>query len=316
MSKLSLAESEIRILEVISVEGNVSVSQLCDKTNFIPSMARRSLASLDRKGLIKKYRMGLPKEIALSDSKHASLFRDMVLESRHIPFHKYLSGSSLEVLSAICSLNLCTRKEIRAHSNISEPSVARVFLKLKRVGMMQKGESGYVLSQRFETLKNFVIEFRHYMNQKIAKEFSRNSVILWEKNDEFIIESDTKKGNENDFHLTGPSAFGRFGIPLFMMISYHFYSPREKELGLEDTITHSFLIPMSQRTMLPVLLVWKKNEKKAKREHLMNIAERHGVRELVNSIYDYFNSEGKQKIEEFPRWEEFKSKADEYGLRV
>jgi predicted transcriptional regulator len=316
VSKLSLAESEIKILEVICTEGNVSVSQLCEKTNFIPSMVRRSLASLDRKGFIKKYRVGLPKEISLSDSKHALIFRDMVLESRHIPFHKYLSGSSLEVLSAICFLNLGTRKEIQEHSNISEPSVARVFLKLKHVGIMQKKESKYVLSPRFEALKNFVIEFRHYMNQKIAKEFTKNSVILWEKNDEFIIESNTKKENGNNFHLTGPSAFGRFGIQLFMTVSYHFYSPRKKELGLEDVITHSFLIPMSQRIMLPVLLVWKKNDKSINRERLMNVAERYGVRKLVNAIYDYFNSEGKQKIEEFPTWEEFRSKADEYGLKV
>lgn len=316
MIKLSLTESEIKYLEIISTDGNVSVSHLCDKTKSLPSMVRRSLSSLEEKGFIKKYRVGLPKEISLSDSKHALIFRDMVLESRHVPFHKYLSGSSLEVLSALCFLNLRTRKEIQEYSSISEPSVARVFLKLKRVGIMQKRESEYVLSPRFETLKNFVIEFRHYLNQKIAKEFSQDSVILWERNDEFIVESGTKKGDEAGFHVTGPSGFGRFGIQLFMMISYHFYSPRKKELDLEDTITHSFLIPMSQRTMLPVLLAWKKNEKRIDRERLTSVAEKYKVRELVDSIYEYFNSKGKQRIEEFPTWEEFKSKAGEYGLKV
>ena len=316
LSKLSLSESEIRYLEIISTDGNVSVSHLCDKTKSLPSMIRRSLLSLEEKGFIKKLRVGLPKEISLSDSKHASLFRDMVLESRHIPFHKYISGSSLEVLSAICFLNLGTRKEIKEHSSVSEPSVARVLLKLRRVGIMQKKESTYSLSPRFEVLKNFVIEFRHYMNQKLAKEFSQNSVILWEKNDEFIIESDTKKENERNFHITGPSAFGRFGIQLFMMISHHYHSSRTKELSLEDVITHSFLIPMSQRTMLPVLLVWKKNEKSINRERLLSISEKYGVRKFIDSIYDYFNSKGKQKIEEFPTWEEFKSKALEYGLKI
>jgi len=316
MSKLSLTESEIKYLETISTDGNVSISHLCNKTKSLPSMVRRSLGSLEEKGFIKKYRVGLTKEISLADSKHASLFRDMVLESRHIPFHKYLSGSSLEVLSAICFQSLGTRKEICRHSNISEPSVARVFLKLRRVGIMQKRGSSYSLSPRFEVLKNFVIEFRHYLSQKIAKKFSQDSVILWERNDEFIIESSTKKEDEGDFHLTGPSAFARFGIQLFMMISYHYHSPRIKELRLEDVITHSFLIPMSQRTMLPVLLVWKKNEKNINRENLSNISEKYGVRKFIDSIYDYFNSKGKQKIEEFPTWEEFKSKAMEYGLKL
>jgi len=316
MSKLSLTESEIKYLEIISTDGDVSVSHLCSKTKSSPPMVKRSLSSLEEKGFIKKHRAGLLKKISLSDSKHALIFRDLVLESRHIPFHKYLSGSSLETLSAICVLNLSTRKEISEHSNISEPSVARVFLKLRRVGIMQKKESAYILSSRFEILKNFVMEFRHYTNQKIAKRFNQDSVILWERNDEFIIESNTKKEDELDFHLTGPSAFARFGIQLFMMISYHYYSTRSKKIRLEDALIHSFLIPMSQRTMLPVLLVWKKNEEQINRLYMMDISEKYGVGKFIDSVYDYFVSKGKQRIDEFPTWEEFKSKAYEYGVKI
>lgn len=316
MKKLSLTESELRYLEIISAKGSVSVSYLCDNTKSLPSMVRRSLLSLEEKGFIKKHRVGLPKEIMLSDSKHALIFRDMALESRHIPFHKYLSGSSLEVLSALCSVNLDTRKDIQKHSNVSEPSIARVLLKLRRIGIVQKKESTYAISPRFEVLKNFVTEFRHYMNQKIAKKFDQNSVIVWQRNDEFIIESGTKKEDEENFHITGPSAFGKFGILLFMMVSYHYHSPRIRELCLEDNIAHSFLIPMSQRTMMPVLLAWKKNEKRINEERLFNISEKYGVTKFVNSIFEYFDSKGKQKIAEFPTWEEFKSKALEYQLRI
>lgn len=316
MNKLSLTESEIKYLEIISVDGDVSVSHLCNKTKSSPSMVKRSLSSLEEKGFIKKYRVGLLKKISLSDSKHASIFRDMVLESRHIPFHKYLSGSSLETLSAICVLNLSTRKEISEHSNISEPSVARVFLKLRRVGIMQKKESAYVLSPRFDLLKNFVMEFRHYLNQRLAKEFSQDSVILWERNDEFIIESSTKKEDDLYFHLTGLSAFARFGIQLFMMISYHYYSTRSQEIELEDALVHSFLVPMSQRTMLPVLLVWKKNETKINRLHIVGVSEKYGAKKFIDSIYDYFASKGKQRMDEFPTWEELKSKAYEYGVKM
>lgn len=316
MNKLSLTESEIKYLEIISTDGDVSVSHICNKTKSSPPMVKRSLSSLEEKGFIKKYRIGLLKKISLSDSKHALIFRDMVLESRHIPFYKYLSGSSLETLSAICVLNLGTRKEISEHSNISEPSVARVFLKLRRVGIMQKKELAYVLSPRFDLLKRFVMEFRHYLNQRLAKEFSQDSIILWERNDEFIIESSTKKEDELYFHITGPSAFARFGIQLFMMISYHYYSTRSKETRLEDAIVHSFLIPVSQRIMLPVLLVWKKNETKINRLYIMNISEKYGVRKFIDSIYDYFASKGKQRIVEFPTWEELESKASEYGMKI
>lgn len=316
LNKLNLTESELKVLQVISKEGSVSVSHLCDKTKLESSMVRRTVSSLDRKGFIRKHRIGMPKEISLSDSKHAMTFRDMVLKAAHIPFHKYISGSSLEVLSTICSMKLGTRKDILKHSNVSESSIARVFLKLKRVGIVQKRESAYSISPAFGILKDFIMEFRHYVNQKLANGFSKNSVILWERNDEFIIESDTKKEDEGNFQLTGPSAFGRFGIQLFMMSSCHYHSPRVKKIGLEEIIAHCFLIPRSQRTMLPLLLVWKKNEKDIDRDHLINISEKYDVRKFIDSISNYFDTRGRQRLDEFPEWTEFKSKAEEYGMTI
>jgi len=38
-------------------------------------------------------------------------------------------------------------------------------------------------------LKDFVNESRHYTNQQIDRKFSNDAVILWEHNDEFIVES-------------------------------------------------------------------------------------------------------------------------------
>lgn len=316
LRKLSLTEAEIKYLEIISIGGNVSVSNLCKKTASLPPMVARTLFSLEEKGFINMFRVGLPKEISLSGSKHALLFQDMVLESRHIPFHKLLAGSSLEVLSAICFLNLGTRKGIHDYSNVSEPSIARVLVKLKEIGIIQKRQSQYTISQRFKVLKNFVAEFRHFMNQKLAKKFSQNSVILWERNDEFIIESDAKRGDEGNFHITGPSAFGRFGIKLFMITSYHYHSSKTKKLRLEDVITHSFLIPTSQRTVLPILLAWKKNEKNICREYLMNMAAKYDTIKFVAAVYDYFDSKGVRKLDAFPTWQEFASKAREYDLKL
>lgn len=316
LNKLNLAHGELEILKIVSMDNNVSVSHICDLTKFMPSMVSRSLSTLDKKGFIRKYRVGLPKEISLSDSKHALLFRDLVLEHRHVPFQDLLAGSSLEVIAAICSMDLGTRKDIHKSSSVSEPSVARVLSKLKEVGIVRKKESQYVLSQRFGVLRRFVLEFRHYINQKTAKEFNQNSVILWERNNEFIIESESDRDDEKGFHLTGPSAFGRFGINLFIMTNYHYYSPKADELKLEEVIVHSFLIPISQRTMLPLLLVWKKNEKNVRKNYLRNVAEKYGTIRFVDAIQDYFNSKGNRKIEEFPSWNEFASKAREYELRV
>ena len=40
-------------------------------------------------------------------------------------------------------------------------------------------------------IKDFVNESRHYTNQQIDGKFSNDAVILWERNDEFIVESST-----------------------------------------------------------------------------------------------------------------------------
>ncbi|WP_179370626.1 hypothetical protein [Nitrosopumilus ureiphilus] len=303
-------------MSTISTEGVTTTIYLADKTKILAPMIGKTLASLEEKGFVNISRSGKTKKIALSDSKHALLFRDMSLEFKHIKFEKYLSGSVLEVLSAIGFLKLATIKEIHQNCNVSEPSAARTISKLRKLGVVQKREEGYSISQRFERLKDFVIEFRHYMNTKSAKNFSKDYVILWEQNDVFIIESSTKKGDEGNFHLTGPSVFGKFGIKLFMTSSYHYHSPREKQRGLEKSIIHTFLIPLSQRVVLPVLLVWKKNEKKMNKKYLYNTAEKYGTKNRIDEVYKYFETKGAYKPEYFPTWKEFASKAKEYGLRV
>ncbi|MDE1866847.1 MAG: hypothetical protein KGI08_03940 [Thaumarchaeota archaeon] len=314
--KMNLTESELKYLQVISTDSSVTVSHLCSKTGSLASMVRRSLISLEDEGFISKNRIGLTKEIRLSASRHASIFRDMVLEHRHIPFHKYLGGSSLETLAAICFLNPKTRKEIAENSSVSEPSVARTILKLRSVGLIQKKNSSYIISPEFAILKDFIIEFRHYLNDRLARTFSRDSVILWERNDEFIIESGTKKEDETNFHPTGPSTFARFGVQLFMTVSYHHYSYRIKKITLEQAIVDSFLIPLSSRIILPVLLAWKKNETEIDKSLLVRISERYGARKFVDSIYNYFATEGKERLAELPTWQEFKSKAVEYDMKT
>jgi hypothetical protein len=68
--------------------------------------------------------------------------------------------------------------------------------------------------------------------------------------------------------------------------------------------------------MLPLLLVWKKNEKDIDGERLADISKRYSVGKFADSIIAYFKTNGRQRIEEFPEWEELKSKAEEYGVRM
>ncbi len=311
---LSLTVGEIRCASFIAVSGKASLSEIRKGLEIHAGAASRLSASLQSKGFIEVVKNGISKTISMLESQHAQLFRKLVLEYKHIPFHRLLAGPSLEVLSAICNWNLDSRKEISQMSLVSEASVARSIEKLKQTGILQKRDY-YIINPRFQTLKDFVLEYRHYMNQKAAQSFAKDAVILWERNREFIVETLRKEENK-DFHLTGLSAFGRFGIPLMMPSSYYYYSPSGKRLGLEYLIMHSLLLPPSERITLATLLVWKKNEKSIRTSYLLEQAAKYNVKEKVKEIMEYLASSGMKLTPRLPAWDEFESKAEEYGIKL
>lgn len=313
MESLSLTTGEIRYASFTAVSGKASLSGIRKGLGIHAVVTSRLSASLQSKGLIEVVKDGISKTVSIAESKHAQLFRKLVLEYRHIPFHRLLSGPSLEVLSAICNWNLGSRKEISQVSLVSEASVARSIEKLKRAGILQKRDY-YIITPRFQTLQDFVLEYRHYVNQKAAQSFATDAVVVWEKNREFIVETSREEENKG-FRLTGPSAFGMFGIPLMMPSSYY-YSPSHKRLRLEDLIMHSLFLPTSERITLAVLLVWKKNEKSIRTSYLLEQAAKYDVKEKVKEIMEYLATDGKKISPGLPAWSEFASKAEEYRIKI
>lgn len=311
MQPMKLTASELKCLHLIASHGGKRASELREELHALPPHVSRVLAVLIEKGFVRTEKVGLSKTVSLSETKHATLWRKMAFEFGHMPLDAVLAGPSLEVLSAICCLKLRSRKEISENSLVSEASVAKALETLRQVGIAQKIGSTYSVSPRFHTLKEFVTEFRHYLNQRIAREFAGDAVILWECNSEFIIES-TKSEEENGFQLTGVSAFARFSIPLLAPKSHLFFSPFAKELTLEDVILHSLLV--GDRNMLSVLLVWKKNERTIDMNHLKKQSERYGAKDSMSEVVAYFASEGRERAVGFPPWNEFARRAKEYGV--
>lgn len=308
---MKLTTSELKCLRLLATHGNLSASAVGKELRVMRPQVSRVLGSLREKGFIKAEKVGLSKIVSLSETKHAVLLRRMVLEFEHVPFHELLCGVTLEVLSAIACLKLKSRNEIRENSLVSETSVAKALERLKQAGIIRKMDSTYSVSQRFEIVRDFVTEFRHYLNQKAASSFANDAVVLWECNSEMIVES--KRREEGDgFLLTGISVFARFGIELVARRFCFFHSPFVRELRLEDVILHSLFV--NSGNILPTLLVWKKNERKMDQRYLERKAEKYGVRSAVDAIRTYFTSQGREKPEGYPPWHEFTVKAEEYGL--
>jgi glucokinase len=80
----------------------------------------RVLRALEDTGFVTIKKIGLSRIVAISETKHASLWRKLALEFGHMSLEELLSGTSLQVLSAICSLTLSNRREIAQAASVSE----------------------------------------------------------------------------------------------------------------------------------------------------------------------------------------------------
>jgi DNA-binding MarR family transcriptional regulator len=311
MQRIRLGPDELRCLRFIAIRGTARASEIASALNISKVQLSRVISGLVDKGFLSTEKLGLSKNVSLSETKHAMLWRRLALEFGHMPFHKLLSGGSLEVLSAIGSKQLANRKDIAENSLISEATAARVLESLGQLGVVQR-EGAYRISPRFQLLAEFTAEFRRYMNQKLALDFAPDAVVVWERNEEFIVES-SRPQEKDDFLLTGISAFARFGVPLLARKSHFFYSPFTRKLRLEDAIIHSLLVPNG--SLLPTLLVWKKNEGRLNMQYLRQRAEKYDAATSVIEIVSYFESQGSQRPERFPPWNEFLARAREYGIQ-
>ncbi len=310
---MKLTGKELKLLSLLARHGKASVSEVVAELRELPPQMSRVIAGLQEKDFVRTERAGVSKILSLSETKHSALWRKLGLEFEHIPFDELLSGVSLEVLSAICFLNLRNRKEIAKHCLVSEASVARTLERLKQVGIVEKAEPGYRVSTRFQTLKELVIEYRHYLNQRIAKRFADDALVHWECNNEFILE--TRRREEGDgFHLTASSVFARFGVTLLSTKSYFFYSPFRRKLRLEDAVLHS--LQLRNVSPLPVLLVWKNNQTRLDMSYLRNAGEKYGAGQLIDRIVAYFESRGGERPRGLPPWDEFMRRAKEYPAKV
>jgi DNA-binding MarR family transcriptional regulator len=311
MQRIGLGRDELRCLRFIAGHGTARASEIASALGTSKVQLSRIVSNLVDKGFISTEKLGLSKNISLSKTKHAALWRKLALEFGHMRLHELLSGGSLEVLSAIDSQQLANRRQIAENSLISEATAARVLESLRQLGIVQK-DGAYRISARFQILAEFTAEFRRYMNQKLALEFAPDAVIVWERNQEFIIES-SKSEQKDGFLLTGVSAFPRFGVPLLAPKSHFFYSPFARKLRLEDAIIHSLLVPNG--SMLPTLLAWRKNEGRLNFRYLRHKAEKYDASASVTEIVNYFESEGSQRPERFPPWNEFFARAKEYRIQ-
>jgi biotin operon repressor len=267
---------------------------------------------LEKKGFIETEKKGISKYVFPSETKHSTLFKTLLMEFTHIKFENFLSESSLDVLYSTSGSPL-SRKEIMLWTGLSEKTIQTRLKTLRQFGIVITKRGLYTLNERFGLLRDFLLEFRRYLNLKIAQQFAWDAVILWQEADEFLIKTSERKESKN-FFLTSITAFHRYGVQLFLPeYYYYFHSKRRKKLTLEDIILHALILdPTDTRVIMSVLLLWKKQKMNVDR--LVKKSEKYRLRSNVEDMVEYVRTRGKVRPDNFPMWKEYEVKAKEYRM--
>jgi len=307
-----LNTTEIKVLRQFTETRENSLGRIMEVAGISYPALARIISSLANKGFLQVSKKGISRQVSLSDTKHAQLFKSVLSEFKHMNLEKVLGGSSLETLSHMNEAPL-KRMELEKLTGLTAKTVKVTLKRFREVGLILiQDRSKYVLNKRFSLLEEFVKEFRRYYNQRLAEEFSEDSTIIWQMGKEFLIRARSQKEGEG-FFLTGISRFHQYGITLFLPdYNYFFYSPYKSKLSVEDIILHAIRAdPNGTRTILSALLLWKKNEPLDMR-YLCEEAKKYQIDDATKALIEYLKSEGKAKPEYFPTWTEYYDKTKEY----
>jgi len=300
---------EIRILKEIS-KGNHSLSQIRNTLLIKPSLLSYNLKKLLQKGIIKAIGKGPQKKVYFDNSKHASLFRELLLLYDHIKWENILSSLAIEVLFQVSN-----NSEI-SFRTLSKVTFWRHVRNLKAHGILESDNNRYSINPRFSVLKEFLIEFQHFLISTLIRSISESAVILWQKDFECLIRTHKKLNvPKKNFFRTGTSNLHDFGIPILSDFDIYFYSKNKDTIRAEDVILHTLLIDRDNvRHVLYSLLLLKKEWKGINEEYLLREAQKLDLSLLINAMFQFLRTHGKRKGLTLPTWEEFITKAKEYEV--
>jgi hypothetical protein len=302
-------KTEIRLLRELT-KGKQSLLQIKKGLQLKPALLSRILKKLQQKGFIQTARERHQKAAYFSETKHASLLRDLLLSYDFMDWENILCGNSIEIL-----LRTLDDDDL---SGFSHATRWRYLKELKARGIITETQKEYQINTRFPVLTDFLKEYERYLVTKIAKTLSENSVILWQKGMEFLVRApNSAVALSEDFHKTATSIFADYDLPLFSEFDIYFYSTTKQTIKPEDAILHTLLIePSNMRYSTYALLLLKKTEKQIDKTYLIREAERFGLETQIEGMLEFLQTHIRPEGQPLPTWGDFAEKAHDYGAMI
>jgi DNA-binding MarR family transcriptional regulator len=312
LRKYTFNRLEIKILKEVA-RGNHSLYLLKKFLVIKPNLLSYNLKKLLQKGLIKveKKEKRLGKYVYFDNSKHALLFRELLLRYDHIKWENILSGLAIDVLFQTIDKSELTFK------NFSKATFWRYMRDLMSHGMITRSEDDfYEINPRFSILKDFLIEYQRFLLDAIVRSVSASAVILWQKDLECLIRVPKDVNiSQKSFLRTAVSRFNDFGLPLITDFDIYFYSSNMETIRVEDVILHTLLIERDNpRYTLYGLLLLKKQWRRINKKYLLKEAQTVDLGLQLNAMFQFLKTQGVRRGLALPTWEEYLAKAKEYKV--
>ncbi len=308
-SQYAFNKTEIRLLRELA-KGKQSLQHIKKALQIKPAFLSRNLKKLQQKGVVQTAAEGNQKTAYYSETKHASLLRDLFLSYDFMDWENILNGKSIEILfQTLDDGDL---------SNFSGATLWRYLKELKARGIITETPKGYQINTRFMVLAGFLKEYERYFVNKIAKTLSENSVTLWQKGMEFLVRApNSAVAPSGDFHKTATSIFAMYNLPLFSESDIYFYSTKKQMIKPEDAVLHTLLIePGNVRYSTYALLLLKKTEKQIDKTYLIREAEYLGLENQVACMLEFLQTHIRPEGQSLPIWSDFAEKARDYGVKT
>ena len=301
---------ELQLLRELA-KGQQSLLQIKGLLQIKSAFLSRNMKKLQQKGIIQTAAEGNRKNAYFSETKHASLLRDLLLSYDFMDWENILSGKSIEILFQ-------TLDDEGDLSSFSSATLWRYLKELKARGIITKTQKGCTINTRFSILADFLKEYERYFVNKISKTLSENSVILWQKDMEFLVRvPKSTEAPSGDFQKTATAIFAQYGLPLFSEFDIYYYSTNKKTIRPEDVILHTLLIePNNVRYKTYALLLLRKVHKQIDLTYLQKESERLGLKNQIDAMLQFLETHIRPEGQSLPSWDEFVLKAEDYGVMV
>lgn len=315
LKNYTFSKKEVRILQEV-VSENHSLFLIRKELSIKPSYLSKNLNQLRNKGIIrfqkKKHvtkRFQNWKYVYFDKFKHATLLRELLLNYNHIKWEDILSGLGIEIL-----FHVLDNFKI-SFENFSKISFWRYSKEFMALGLLNLDERGYSLNSRFSILEDFLREYKKYLLNRVVRSISKEGNILWQKGFDFLMRIPKNSIiTEHGFLKTATSRLGDFGVPIFSNFEIYYHSNKKKTITKEDILLHTLLIERDNvRYIIYALLLLKKNEEIDKK-YLLKEAQKFELVFQVNSMFEFLETKGEKHGYPLPTWNEFSTKAKEYGV--